>query len=151
VEPPILVSACLLGMGTRYDGGSAASSAVIALCGSRPFLPVCPEQLGGLPTPREPAAPDGGAGAEVLAGKARVRGRRTGTDVTEAFLRGAREAAELARRFGVRTAYLKSDSPSCGAGRSHRLQGLAEGDGVLAALLRSLGIEVISVDRDPAP
>lgn len=85
----------------------------------------------------------------MLEGRARVLGKETGSDFTVNFLRGAREAARLAQVFGVREAWLKSDSPSCGVGRHHSLAGLVEGDGVLAALLRTMGIVLKAEDRDP--
>lgn len=93
-------------------------------------LPVCPEQLGGLPTPRRPARLVGGGGEAVLDGVARVVDDE-GTDVTEAFLRGAREAAALARLCGSGGAILKRGSPSCHPG---------EGAGVTAALLAREGL-----------
>jgi uncharacterized protein YbbK (DUF523 family) len=79
----------------------------------------------------------------VLAGRARVIDT-SGDDVTAAFLRGANETLRLCRQWGVRSAVLKSRSPSCGVGRIHRDAGVGPGDGVTAALLRAHGIEVIS-------
>jgi len=95
------------------------------------LIPVCPEQLGGLPTPRPPAEILGGDGADVLSGTARVINLR-GEEVTEAFMRGAEEVLRLARLLGVRRAFLKAKSPSCGL----------EPLGVTAALLLREGLEL---------
>jgi uncharacterized protein YbbK (DUF523 family) len=146
-KPPILVSACLLGLKTRYDGEAAPSPRVIALCRERSFLAVCPEQLGGLSTPRDPSDLVGGGGEAVLRGAARVLSRPEGKDVTAAFLRGAREAAALVEAFGIREAYLKTRSPSCGVGGASVPGGTVLGDGVLAALLASLEIQRFPVER----
>ncbi len=104
-----------------------------------------------LPTPRSPAfivgADDvpGGDGHDVLAGRAKVI-NADGDDVTENYLRGARDVLELAKRLGVRRAYLKSRSPSCGVGGlSDGGDGIRPGDGVTAALLMQNGIEVVCV------
>jgi uncharacterized protein YbbK (DUF523 family) len=107
----------------------------------------CPEEAGGLPTPREPAAIEPGrTGEDVLDGRARVL-TASGRDVTEHFLRGARGALDVARQNGVRRAYLKTKSPSCGVGHLRRLDGALEpGDGVTAALLRRHGIDVVPLD-----
>ena len=128
---PVLVSACLLGLRTRYDGGRLSEPLAEALLGHYRVIPVCPEQLGGLPTPRPPAEILGGDGAEVLSGTARVVNAQ-GEDVTRAFLCGAEEVLRLARLFGVRRAFLKAGSPSCG------LDPL----GVTAALLLREGLEL---------
>ncbi|MHC4598011.1 MAG: 2-thiouracil desulfurase family protein [Planctomycetota bacterium] len=146
----ILVSACLIGAETRYDGRSAAAPRVLALCRRRPFLPVCPEQLGGLPTPRERAEIEGGTGAEVLAGRARILLRPSRTDVTEAFLRGARQVEALVRRFDIREAYLKSRSPSCGVGTVAVGTETIPGDGVTTALLKELGVRTVVVEAGEA-
>jgi uncharacterized protein YbbK (DUF523 family) len=145
--PIILVSACLIGAETRYDGRSALAPRVLALCGERPFLGVCPERLGGLPAPRERAEIVGGAGSEVLAGKARIFLRPSGRDVTDLFLRGARQVEALVRRLAIREAYLKSRSPSCGVGTVALGAETVPGDGVTAALLRSLGVHILAVGR----
>jgi len=137
------ISACLLGVSCRYDGSSLAPSQAFQLDPGDLPLPVCPEQLGGLPTPRPAARIVAGTGADVLAGRARVVDA-TGRDVTAAFLRGAQETLRLCRHCGVTRAVLKSRSPSCGVGWIHGSEGLLAGDGVTAALLRANGIEVVS-------
>ncbi|MBM4045616.1 MAG: DUF523 domain-containing protein [Planctomycetes bacterium] len=143
---PVLVSACLVGVRSRYDGRAATDRKLLARLKGQAIVPVCPEQLGGLPTPRRPAQIKGGDGRDVLAGRARVV-RCDGTDVTRQFIRGAREAARLAKRLGVKAAYLKSKSPSCGVGCIRSGKKLVKGDGVCAALLRREGVRVVTGDR----
>jgi 8-oxo-dGTP diphosphatase len=133
-QTPLLVSACLLGTACRYDGAAKPSEAVMELCRTRTVIPVCPEILGGLPTPR-PAA--------EIRGKTVIS--TAGTDVTEQYQRGAVEAVRLASLLGCRTAILKENSPSCGSGTIHNGQfdgGLTDGWGVAAAALRAAGITV---------
>lgn len=130
-DPPLLVSACLAGVRSRWDGRSCPHPAVVALVQQGRALPVCPEQLGGLPTPRRPARLTAG-GEDVLDGSARVVDDRR-VDVTAAFLRGAREVATLARLVGSREGILKRGSPSCHPG---------EGAGVTAALLAREGLRL---------
>jgi len=151
----IMVSACLLGVHSRYDGKAvAAEKAECCLAvelWEEGVVPICPEQWGGLPTPRSPAfivgaddVPDGD-GHDVLAGRAMVM-NADGGDVTENYLRGARDVLELAKRLGVRKAYLKAKSPSCGVGGlSDGGDGIRPGDGVTAALLMQNGIKVVCV------
>lgn len=133
----ILVSACLLGLNCRYSGERKADERVLELLDNRDavLIPVCPEQLGGLATPREPSERrDGG-----------VRNRK-GEDVTEQFRRGAGEVLRLAQLYGCRRAVLKERSPSCGSGKIYdgNFTGtLTEGDGVTAELLRKNGIQVV--------
>lgn len=131
-QAPILVSACLVGLRCRYDGQCKPSPACMAALAGRTWLPVCPEQQGGLPTPRPPAELSGGDGHAVLAGRARVLRRDGRGDVTEEFIRGARQVLIVARAQAVELALLKASSPSCG---------LWPRPGVLAALLLAHGIE----------
>lgn len=143
---PILVSACLAGCECRFDGAANTEDAIARLVADGRAVMVCPEEEGGLGTPRPPAEIVGGDGHDVLAGRAKVMTDR-GEDVTEAYLRGAEKALVAARESGATTAVLKARSPSCGKGviydgsftRSSRM-----GDGVTAALLQRNGIEVIS-------
>ncbi|NDY41970.1 DUF523 domain-containing protein [Dissulfurirhabdus thermomarina] len=132
MAPGLLVSACLLGAACRYDGGSRLDPEVLAALAGRRVVPVCPEQLGGLATPRPAAALEGGDGLAVIEGRAAVR-TVAGQDVTAQFLRGAEEAARLARRLGVARAVLKARSPSCG---------LTPVLGVTAARLLLEGLEI---------
>ena len=105
MKEAILISACLLGVRCRYDGGSKPQEPILRLMEKYTLIPVCPEQLGGLPTPRLPSER---IGAQVV--------MKDGTDVTAAYRRGAEEALRLARLFGCRRAVLKERSPSCGSG-----------------------------------
>ena len=130
-EGPVLVSACLLGVRCRFDGGSKPDARVLALVARDGILPVCPEQLGGLSTPR---VRHERVGSRVVS--------ESGVDATEAFERGADEAIRLAQLAGSRRAVLKARSPSCGVGQIYdgTFQGrVVSGDGVLAARLRALG------------
>ncbi len=110
-----LVSACLVGLCTRYDGRCKPDTRCLRHLEDRCWLPVCPEQLGGLPTPRTPADLVGGDGHGVLAGKARVIDAH-GHDVSAAFVRGAEQVLKIARARNITHALLKSGSPSCGIG-----------------------------------
>jgi len=146
---PYLVSACLLGLPTAYDGEGRTVAELIAMAVQGRVVPICPEVAGGLPVPRPPAEIVGGSGEDVLEGRAQVV-TVDGQDVTDAFLRGARIALETARRFGIRTAVLKSHSPSCGCCRIYdgtHSGRLVPGQGVTAALLRREGIEVLSEEE----
>ena len=150
VQEMIIVSACLVGLRTRYDGGRLAPDEVLLrLARLGQVIPVCPEQLGGLATPREPAEIVGGDGQAVLLREARVL-TRDGRDVTEEYIAGAQEVLRLAQLAGVRRAILKERSPSCGSSCIHDgtfSQKLTSGWGVTAALLRREGIEVLGTDE----
>ena len=131
----ILVSACLLGIGCRYDGKHKANSDVLSLGEKYNLIPVCPEIYGGLPTPRVPS--------ERIGDKVMMK---DGCDVTENYQRGAREALELCRIYNIKTAILKERSPSCGKGEIYdgTFSGaLTERDGVTAELLIANGIQVL--------
>ena len=119
-----LVSACLLGMNTRFDGSNNKNEKVLELAKKEVLIPVCPEQLGGLPTPREFAEK---VGDRVIT--------ESGKDVTKEFERGAQEVLKIAKMLGIKEAILKARSPSCGS------------DGVLASLLKRNGIKVISEEE----
>ncbi len=135
------MSACLLGLSTRYDGTDALDPWVLEAVKSRSFIPVCPEQLGGLSTPRPRADIQGGDGRAVLNGKARVMDS-DGSDVTEKFLKGANEVMRIASLTGATAMYSKERSPSCGVLSICRSGRPAQGPGVAAALLMDAGIKV---------
>ena len=148
--PIRLVSACLAGLGCRYDGHSCSDGEVVAWVRAGQAIPICPEQLGGLTTPREPAYFVGGTGEEVLDGRARLI-VPSGSDVTEAFLRGARETLRFCRLLGLQEAMLKSRSPSCGLSQVHGGEGqssLVVGKGVTAALLLRAGLRLSERDGE---
>ncbi|GAB4258279.1 2-thiouracil desulfurase family protein [Thermincola ferriacetica] len=145
----IIVSACLAGIKCKYSGGHYLVESIYKLVQDGRAVPVCPEELGGLPTPRNPAEIIGGAGADVLSGKARVVDC-AGQDVTEEFIIGARKVLELARRVGAVRAILKERSPSCGCSMIYDgsfQQKKRPGAGVTTALLRLNGIEVRSEEE----
>lgn len=134
MKEKLLVSACLLGVECKYSGGSNLNEDVIRLSERYDLVPVCPEQLGGLATPREPSEIHGG---RVVT--------RSGKDVTEEYKKGAREALRIARLTCCRKAVLKERSPSCGCGFVYdgSFSGkLVPGDGAAAALLKVNGISV---------
>lgn len=130
----ILVSACLLGVNCRYNGKGELAPGIRELMERCHPVPVCPEIMGGLPTPRPPAERSGG---RVIT--------RDGDDVTDAYERGAEEAVRLAKLYGCRYAVLKERSPSCGSGTIYdgTFTGTRiPGDGVTAARLAQEGVAV---------
>ena len=144
----ILVSRCLLGEPVRFDGAAKplAHPLLRRWREEGRLVPGCPELLGGLAVPREPAEIIGGTGADVLAGRARVR-TESGADVTTAFIAGARAVQRLAEEQDCRFALLKENSPSCGVRRVHdgSFSGnMLAGAGVSAAMLEAAGIRVFS-------
>jgi len=135
-----IVSACLAGINCRYDGKNKLNRKVQALVKKGEAIVICPEQLGGLSTPREPASLTGD-GYDVLKGRAKVL-TKSGKDVTKNFIKGTKEVLRLAKLLKVKEAILKSKSPSCGSGRILVSDRLVKGDGVTAALLKKNGIKV---------
>jgi len=131
-----VVSACLLGLKTRYDGETITSVSCAKAIAGGICIPVCPEQLGGLPTPRPAADLIGGDGFDVLGGRARVL-TRTGVDVTENFILGARQVLEAAKQQYIDMVFFKARSPSCG---------LTPQIGVTAALLQKEGFDVVEME-----
>lgn len=137
--PRYLISACLCGEICRYDGADYSIERFVRLVESGLAIPVCPEVLGGLPTPRSPC--------EILNGRVFTK---DGEDVTEAFLRGARLTLELAEKHAIRLVIMKERSPSCGSGiiydgsfSGRRIPGA----GIAAAVLRHHGIQVINEEE----
>ncbi len=148
-DSPLLVSACLVGIPCRYAGGNCSNDQLQTLAAQGDVLPLCPEVLGGLPTPRPPAEIQGGDGDDVLEGQAGVVNTE-GKDVTAEFLAGAQKALRVAHRWDIKEAILKARSPSCGVGQIYdgSFSGrLVEGDGVTAALLKREGIIVKSEEE----
>ena len=131
-----LCSACLLGINCRYNRETKPNKKVLELSKTETLIPVCPEQLGGLATPRDPSEI---RGDKVFASN--------GKDVTGEFEKGARETLKIAKLFNVREAILKQRSPSCGCGQIYdgTFSGkIIKGDGVTADLLKKNGIKVVS-------
>jgi uncharacterized protein YbbK (DUF523 family) len=150
-KPALIISACLLGVACNHEGRGSPRAVVEDLERRYRLVPVCPEVLGGLPTPRAAAELSGGDGAAVLAGGAAVL-NTDGADVTAAYRRGAEAAVALARSTGATRAVLKARSPSCGSSRIYDgtfSRRLVDGQGVTAAALRAAGLEVCS-DEDAA-
>ena len=129
----------------RWDGANCSSLAVETLVRTGEAIPACPEQLGGLTTPRSPAEIQSGDGADVLKGESRVL-NRDGEDVTAQFVKGAKEFLRIARKYGAKEAILKQGSPSCGFGRIVRKGKDVEGSGITARILEENGIRVVSIE-----
>jgi uncharacterized protein YbbK (DUF523 family) len=146
-EAPVLVSACLLGVRCTYRGDDERDDDLLARLRGRAVIPICPEAAGGLPVPRPRCEIEGGDGAAVLDGRARVLDA-DGGDHTEAYRRGAQVALDEARRTGAALAVLKDRSPSCGGAGiydgTHTRTLRPGGEGVTVVLLRRHGIEVVS-------
>jgi len=135
----VVVSACLLGLNTRYDGGNSLNRKLVQIL--KPFIvvPVCPEQLGGLGTPRPRS--------EILNGRVI---NEFGEDVTEYFKRGAFETLKVVRRVSPDLIILKSRSPSCG--KYHIYDGsftgkLVRGRGFTCSLLMEEGYVVYNEEE----
>lgn len=136
----IIVSACLLGVSCRYDGNSKPNEKIINLKEKYNLIPICPEIMGGLPTPRMPA--------EIKEGCVKTE---NGIDVTEEYKKGAEEALKLAKLFGCKKAILKENSPSCGCGKIYNgefTRTLKEGNGITAELFIKNGIDVFGENSD---
>ena len=134
-DKPILVSACLLGVQCRYNGTGALEEEIARLKEKYVLIPICPEILGGLPTPRIPC--------ERLGNLVR---NRNGEDMSDAFHKGALETLQLAKFYGCTHAILKERSPSCGHGMIYdgSFSGtLTPGDGITTQLLKEHGITVL--------
>lgn len=134
----ILVSACLLGINCKYNGGNNRCEKVVALMEDNELVPVCPECLGKLPTPRTPS--------EIVDG---IVINAEGVIVDEQFRKGAAEALEIARQQKIDYAILQSRSPSCGVNQIYdgTFTGkLKEGRGVFAQMLSADGIRIVDVE-----
>jgi uncharacterized protein YbbK (DUF523 family) len=137
MKEKILVSACLLGTNCKYSGGNNYSEEVMEYLKDYEIIPICPEQLGGLPTPR-PAS-------EIIGDKVI---NNEGTDVTSNYQKGAEETLKIAKLLGIKKALLKAKSPSCGNGKIYdgTFSGtLIDGDGITTKLLKENNIEVITI------
>lgn len=139
MKEKLLISACLLGENCKYNGGNNYTPEVEALRERYELVPVCPEQLGGLPTPRTPAER---VGDRVV--------NREGADVTDAFRQGAEKTLEIARASGITKAVFQVRSPSCGSGTVYdgTFSGtLTAGQGVTAELLEKNGVNICRSDQ----
>ncbi len=132
----ILVSACLLGINCKYDGDNNYNESVKDYLKDKQFVVICPEQLGGLQTPRIPA--------EITKDKVI---NKDGIDVTKNFIKGANESLKIAKLYECREAILKEGSPSCGSNKIYdgTFTGIkVDGIGITASLLKQEGIKIIS-------
>ncbi|CAH2212396.1 DUF523 domain-containing protein [Tepidibacter aestuarii] len=142
----ILVSACLIGVDCKYNGCNNKNDKIINYLKDKNIVPVCPEQLGGLCTPRIPAEIVEGSADDVIDGNAKVVNKE-GQDVTEEFLKGAYETLKICRILGVKQAILKEKSPSCGSNQIYDgsfKSKLIDGYGITAALLIKDGVDLKS-------
>lgn len=133
-----IVSACLAGIECRFDCKSKTSIQIVEMIEKGEAIPLCPEQLGGLSTPRTPA--------EIIGDKVIDK---NGIEVTKQYHHGAKEALKIAKLAGASEAYLKSKSPMCGADQIYDgsfSSNLIEGDGIFAKLLKENGIIVKKID-----
>jgi uncharacterized protein YbbK (DUF523 family) len=144
-KPKIIISACLLGEKCRYDNIIIKNEKALQLAGEYCLVPVCPEMLGGLPTPRPRAEIESGDGFDVIDGRSRVL-TDSGNDVTDHFLKGAYEALRAALENEISRAVLKSKSPSCGVKNIIRNGRHYKGMGITAALLRRNRIMIEEMD-----
>lgn len=138
-----LASACLIGLCTRYDGKTNTDEYVLNLFKEGKVIPICAEQLGGLPTPREPVEFKGGDAKKVLEGQAKLIGLESGKDWTDRFIKGAKEILKLTRFLKIDAGFLMDRSPSCGSTHVHIDGKLIKGMGVTAYLLKKSGIKII--------
>lgn len=136
MKEKILVSACLLGVDCKYNGGNNYNDKVVEYLKDKEVIPICPEIMGGLSTPRYPS--------ERVSNKVI---NNQNIDVTNEYIKGAEQALKLAKLFNVKKALLKAKSPSCGNGKIYDgtfTNTLIDGKGITTELLESNGIEVIT-------
>ena len=139
----ILVSACLVGINCKYSGGNNYNQKIFDLVKEGKAIPICPEQLGGLNTPRKPVE------LKVINGKRHAIDNE-GNDLTENFERGALEVLNLAKNLNINKAILQPRSPSCGVNKIYSGNfdnKLVEGNGILAELLKQNGIDVLPLNE----
>lgn len=140
----ILISACLVGQNVRYDGGNKLNNELKTLVDQGLAKPICPEILGGLTTPRNPAEIVGGDGFDVLENKAKIIDNQ-GNNVTDEYINGAIKALDICKKMKCKTLILKSDSPTCSSQNIYSGQfdgSKKQGIGIFAALLIKNGIQI---------
>lgn len=142
----IAVSACLLGINCKYNGNNNENEKVVNYLKDKEFILICPEQLGGLSTPRNPAEIINGDGYSVINNESKIVDKNN-KDISIEFIKGANESLKIAKMYECREAILKEGSPSCGSNfiydgsfSGKKISGI----GVTAALFRKNGIKVIS-------
>ncbi|MCT4634021.1 MAG: DUF523 domain-containing protein [Firmicutes bacterium] len=134
----ILVSSCLIGLETRYNGEGTRDDSLMEFLKDKRFIPVCPEQLGGLSTPRKPCEIQFHDGEEKII-------NIDGEDKTHFFIKGANEVLKLVKEFDIKYAIFKERSPSCGKGKIYDgsfSSTLISGDGIAAKMLTEAGVKV---------
>lgn len=144
-----LISSCLAGFDCKYNGKNNANRIFVKMVKQNKAIPFCPEQAGGLSTPRPPSEIRDGDGIDVICGNAKVI-TVDDEDVTEFFIKGAKETLKLVRLYGIDKAILKSRSPSCGCLNIYdgSFKGvLRKGIGVTSAYLKQNGVEVFDSDE----
>ncbi|QBD85610.1 DUF523 domain-containing protein [Clostridium tetani] len=144
VKSLIIISACLCGVNCKYNGKNNLKKGVEKLLKEGNLIPVCPEQLGGMETPREPHEIVDSTALEVLRGKGKVLSK-TYKDSTDKFIKGAYETLRIAKDLGATEAILKSNSPSCGFGTVYdgSFSGnKIKGNGITAELLKRENIKI---------
>ncbi|KEI01342.1 DUF523 domain-containing protein [Clostridium botulinum] len=145
----IVISACLCGIDCKYSGGNNLNPKALKLLKKGKAILVCPEQMGGLGTPRTPCEIMGGEGEDVLNGEAKVISKE-GVDCTKEFLKGAYEALKIAKEVNAKKAIFKSKSPSCGFGKIYdgNFSGnKIDGNGVTSALFLKNGIKIVTEEE----
>lgn len=142
----IAVSACLIGINCKYNGNNNENDKVVEYLKDKNFILICPEQLGGLSTPRNPAEIINGDGYSVINNEAKILDN-SGKDVSSEFIKGANECLKIAKIYGCKEAILKEGSPSCGSNfiydgsfSGKKISGV----GTTTALFRKSKIKVIS-------
>ncbi|MCD3352034.1 DUF523 domain-containing protein [Clostridium botulinum D/C] len=145
----IVISACLCGIDCKYSGGNNLNPKALKLLKKGKAILVCPEQMGGLGTPRTPCEIMGGEGEDVLNGEAKVISKE-GVDCTKEFLKGAYKALKIAKEVNAKKAIFKSKSPSCGFGKIYdgNFSGnKIDGNGVTSALFLKNGIKIVTEEE----
>jgi len=143
VKKNLLVSACLVGINCRYDGKNQQDLNVMQLAKYYNLIPVCPEQLGGLPTPRPASWFIKGNGVDTNKGLNNMQ-NEDGKDVSKNFRNGAKEVLTICKLLDIKNAILKENSPSCGINKIYLKDKLIDGKGVTTAILLKNGINVMS-------
>ena len=144
-----LISACLCGVNCKYNGKNNLNEKCLKLLREGKAVLVCPEQMGGLTTPRIPSELIGSSKDIIEYSKGKILDKE-GNDVSVQFIKGAEEALKIAKELGVKKAILKEGSPSCGSSFIYdgSFSGKKiKGEGITTYLLRKEGVEVISEEE----
>ncbi|RKY50650.1 MAG: DUF523 domain-containing protein [Candidatus Neomarinimicrobiota bacterium] len=148
MKEKVIISGCLAGLHCRYDGGTHVLDRLLELSKRYDLVPVCPEQAGGLATPRIPCELQAPV-EKILSGQGKILNRQ-GMDCTRAFIRGAGETLHIAHLLDIHKAILKEGSPSCGTRRIYdgTFTGkTVPGSGITAKVLSDAGIHIYSEEE----